>query len=57
MVGNGQVEVWDSENDILLGRTDPYIPVNINFKKTYENFDNRLAEIEEKLNQIKERGT
>jgi hypothetical protein len=29
-ISNGQLEVWDEDNDKLMGRSDPIIPVNIN---------------------------
>jgi len=36
---NGQLEVWNAEQSTLLGRTDPYIPMNIDLRGTEENLD------------------
>ncbi len=50
LYSNGQLEVWDSEQEILLGRCDPFIPVNVDLKATDENLERIasavLAEIE-----------
>lgn len=30
MILNGQLEIWDEDTQTLLGRSDPYVPVNVN---------------------------
>jgi hypothetical protein len=42
LYSNGQLEVWDSERQILLGRCDPFIPVDVDLKATDENLE-RIA--------------
>ena len=37
---NGALEVWDTQNEICLGRCNPFIPVNIDPSKTFESFKN-----------------
>jgi hypothetical protein len=37
--GNGSLEVWDPENEICLGRCNPFIPSNIDMRKTRESFE------------------
>lgn len=39
LLANGQLEVWDADTDRLLGRTDPYIPVNIDLRATDEHLE------------------
>ena len=41
---NGQLEVWDMENNECLSQCDAFIPVNIDLSKTIENF-NRLEKL------------
>lgn len=36
---NGQVEIYNSETDVLLARTDPFIPHNINLMETVKNLE------------------
>ena len=35
---NGSLEVWDPNEEICLGRCDPFIPTNIDLGRTYENY-------------------
>jgi hypothetical protein len=37
--GNGEIEVYEADTGLLLGRTDPYLPVNIDFAATDANLD------------------
>ncbi len=41
---NGQVEIYNTETNKLLARTDPFIPVNIDFGGTADNMDKISAE-------------
>lgn len=43
---NGELEVYDADHETLLGRCDPYIPVNIMPVQTAENIDKMIAEFE-----------
>jgi len=38
-LSNGVLEVWDSEREVLLGRCDPFIPVNVDLRSTDENLE------------------
>lgn len=40
---NGQLEVWNAEDQTRLGRCDPFLSVNLDLGRTIENFD-RLIE-------------
>jgi hypothetical protein len=46
---NGQLEIWDEDANVLMGRSDPYVPMNVNVGLTIENLtkarDALLAEI------------
>jgi len=46
---NGQFEVWDAQQNVLLGRCDPYIPCNINLGETVFNIQNMIANLEEDI--------
>ena len=35
---NGTLEVWDADNDRLMGRCDPFVPTNIMPVETWKNF-------------------
>ena len=52
LIGNAQIEVWNAESGELLGRTAPFIPMNIDFVRTFENFDTRLGELQQRLEQL-----
>lgn len=34
---NGHIEIWDAENDIILGRTTPFMPINAYVSLTKKN--------------------
>ena len=44
---NGQLEVWDASQETILGRTDPFIPVNIDTRATVENLDRQIEKFEQ----------
>ncbi len=46
---NGQLEVWDAESGALLGRTDPYVGVNIDLSATANGLEKLAAELEAEL--------
>ncbi len=52
LIGNAQIEVWNADAGELLGRTAPFIPMNIDFVRTFENFDTRLGELQQRLEQL-----
>ncbi len=35
---NGELEIWDTNEDRCIGRCDPFIPVNVNLNETIRNF-------------------
>jgi len=47
LVLNGQLEVWNSATGELLGRTDPYVGVNIDLGGTVRNLDAEVARLKE----------
>jgi len=42
---NGQLEIWDTEKNSLLARSDPYIPVNIDVTRTLEHLDQIIKQL------------
>jgi hypothetical protein len=49
MVTNGELEIWDSDNEKLLGRADPLLPVNVDIGRTVEALDERHRQLEAAL--------
>jgi hypothetical protein len=43
---NGQLEIWDAESGALLGRTDPYVGVNIDLPGTASGLEKLAADLE-----------
>ena len=43
---NGELEMYDADHETLLGRCDPYIPVNIMPGPTARSIDKAIAELE-----------
>lgn len=43
---NGELEVYDADHETLLGRSDPFIPVNIMPVETARSIDKAIAELE-----------
>jgi hypothetical protein len=43
---NGELEVYDGEHDTLLGRCDPYLPVNVDLIGTAQSIDKGIEELE-----------
>jgi len=46
LVVNGQLEVWSVEAGTLLGRTDPYVAVNIDLGRTVEALNAHIAQLQ-----------
>jgi hypothetical protein len=46
LYGNGQVEVWAAPTNSILGRCDPFIPMNIDFQATDQNLDAIASNLE-----------
>lgn len=49
MLLNGRLEIWDAERSILLGRSDPLIPENLDSLKTIASFDSYTASLQGEL--------
>jgi hypothetical protein len=47
LVLNGQLEIWDFDQTRLLGRTDPYIPVNIDLERSLKSIEEKIMELKE----------
>jgi hypothetical protein len=45
LIGNAEIHVWFG--DLLLGRKDPNIPVNIDARRTFENLERLMSELSE----------
>ena len=45
---NGVLEVWDLEKNRVLGRCDPFMPVNVDLAATAESFER----LERKFNSV-----
>jgi hypothetical protein len=45
LILNGQLEVWNSESGVVLGRCDPVLPVNVDIGATLENLDAQIERI------------
>jgi hypothetical protein len=43
MITNGELEIWDADRQVLLGRDDPLIPVNVDIGRTVDGLDQRNA--------------
>ena len=41
---NGILEIWDPKNNICLGFSDAFVPVNIDLTRTIDNFDKEIEE-------------
>jgi hypothetical protein len=46
---NGELEIWDAEREVLLGRTDPLIPMNVDLRRTIRNLDHLQEKLESVL--------
>jgi hypothetical protein len=53
MYSNGELEVWDSDRQILLGRCDAYIPVNVDLLATDQAFDRMAAKVSAEIERRK----
>lgn len=47
--GNGELEVWAGEPPTLLGRADPFIPVNVDLPATMAEWDKTIAALGREL--------
>lgn len=43
---NGELEIWNAETEMLLGRTDPLVPVNVDMCGTMKNLERIQEELE-----------
>ena len=46
---NGQLEIWDSHQNALLGRCDPNIPVNIDLRRSLASLDEESQKLESEI--------
>jgi len=46
-LGNGVLEVWDVDQDRLLGRCDAFLPTNIDLTQTMKNYEKRAVRFDE----------
>lgn len=46
MITNGQLEIWDADRQILLGRDDPLVCLNVDIGRTVQDLDQRKAGFE-----------
>lgn len=51
---NGVLEVWDTSNNVLLGRCDPYIPKNINFDESINSINQNIESLQKSISKRKE---
>lgn len=51
LVQLGELEIWNADTQILLGRADPLIPENISMRGTLANLDHSRAKLESTLKQ------
>jgi len=49
MIQNGELEIWDADRAIMLGRDDPLLPQNVDVRRTIENLDQRRTALETAL--------
>ena len=49
MLKNGRLAVYNSNDDSLLGRTDAYIPVNIDAGETFKNIEEEISSLKQEL--------
>jgi methylamine utilization protein MauJ len=45
LVLNGQLEVWNADTGVVLGRCDPVVPVNVDIGATVANLDAQIERI------------
>jgi hypothetical protein len=45
LIRNGQLEVWNADAEIVLGRCDPLVPVNVDIGATVANLDAQIERI------------
>jgi hypothetical protein len=43
---NGELEIWDVDKEVLLGRTDPLVPINVDLRGTIRNLDRAQERLE-----------
>lgn len=51
---NGVLEVWETSNNVLLGRGDPYIPKNIDLNESVINIDKIIESLQKSISKRKE---
>ncbi len=45
LILNGQLEVWNADTGVVLGRCDPVVPVNVDIGATVANLDAQIERI------------
>lgn len=49
LITNGVLEIWDTDNRKLLGRTNPLVPINVDISGTVKKLDKMRIEIQTQL--------
>lgn len=54
MIRNGRFSIYNADTGILLGRTDAYIPVNIDLGRTIDNFNKQIQNFDLEKKKLEE---
>jgi hypothetical protein len=54
MFKNGRFSIYSADRSTLLGRTDNFIPCNIDLGRTLENFEQDIIKFEQEIERLKE---
>ena len=56
MLANGQLEVWQTQPEKLLGRCDPFVPLNIDAPGSIDNYKRLIRQLEAELKNMEGEG-
>ena len=54
LYSNGELEVWESDRQMLLGRCDAYIPMNVDLLATDQAFEQMTVKVTEEIERRKQ---
>ena len=54
LYSNGELEVWESDRQMLLGRCDAYIPVNVDLLATDRAFEQMALKVTREIERRKQ---
>lgn len=57
LYSNGELEVWESDRQMLLGRCDAYIPMNVDLLATDQAFEQMAVKVTEEIERRKQAAT